>query len=171
MAKAKRTEGAPSIPAKAEPKKTGRPTARSAKLADEICERLAQGQSLREICLADGIPHISTICRWLAEDAIFREQYARARDAQADFYAEEIIEISDDASNDWMERAGKDDSPGWVVNGEHIQRSKLRVDTRKWLMARMAPKKFGDRVEQVHSGNPDAPPVAINVQFVTPTVG
>jgi hypothetical protein len=81
----------------------------------------------------------------------FREQYARARESQADYYAEEIIQISDDGTNDWMERrseaekgAGVD--TGWVLNGEHVQRSRLRVDARKWYAGKLAPKKYGDKL-------------------------
>src|SRR4051794_16693229 len=65
----------------------------------------------------------------------------RARAAQADHFADEIIAIADDTSGDWIERDGE-----LMVNHEHIQRSRLRVDARKWLMARMAPKKYGDKV-------------------------
>jgi hypothetical protein len=95
--------------------------------------------------------------RWLAAHKEFRDQYASAREAQADYYAEEIIEIADDGSNDWMERKRGDETIE-VENHEVIGRSRLRVDTRKWLMARMAPKKYGERVMQEVSG-PDGRPI------------
>jgi hypothetical protein len=85
--------------------------------------------------------------RWLASHQEFRDQYAGAREAQADYYAEEIIEISDDATNDWMERQRTDGSTEEVENKEVLARSRLRVDTRKWLMARMAPKKYGEKLD------------------------
>lgn len=60
-----------------------------------------------------------------------------------------MLEIADDASNDWMERTGKDgESIGWQLNGEHVNRSKLRIDTRKWVMERMAPKRFGAQKDE-----------------------
>jgi hypothetical protein len=117
-------------------------TAYTAERAAEICERLASGKSLNAICRDKDMPSRQTVHEWIADDrAGFREQYARARDAQADRFAEEILEISDDTSGDWIEREGET-----VLNHEHVQRSKLRVDTRKWLMARMAPRKYGDKV-------------------------
>jgi len=103
------------------------------------------------------MPDKSTVIRWLARYQEFRDQYACARGAQADYYAEEIIEISDDGSNDWMERQRGDGSTEEVENKEVLARSRLRVDTRKWLMARMAPKKYGDKVIQEHGSDPENP--------------
>lgn len=93
------------------------------------------------------MPDKSTVMRWLASHQEFRDQYACAREAQADYYAEEIIEISDDGTNDWMERKLSDGSSEPVENKDVLARSRLRVDTRKWLMARMAPKKYGDKLD------------------------
>jgi len=124
----------------------GRPSLYTEEIANEICERLAAGQSLNEICRDDHMPAESTVRNWAVDDKhSFFAKYARAREVQADFHADELLAISDDGSNDWMARQGKDDAPGYVLNGEHVQRSRLRVDTRKWLMARMAPRKYGER--------------------------
>lgn len=119
----------------------------TAELGDEICERLVSGESLRAICRSDHMPSAGLVCRWLGDEdkQAFSEQYARAREAQADTLADELIDIADDGSNDWMERNGKDEEPGYALNGEHIQRSKLRVDTRKWIASKLKPKKYGDR--------------------------
>jgi hypothetical protein len=99
------------------------------------------------------MPDKSTVLRWLLRDeqSAFRDQYARAREAQADCDADEIIEIADDTTRDvtTIERDGKDVE---VVNHEHIQRSRLRVDARKWRAAKMAPKKYGDKVALEHTG-------------------
>lgn len=126
----------------------------SQKTADLICERIANGESVRTICKDNGMPAQSTIFKWLADNAAFSEQYARAREAQADHIFEEMFEIADDATNDWMERKSKDGetSPGFELNGEHIQRSRLRIDARKWMLGKMAPKKYGDKTDLVHSG-------------------
>lgn len=127
--------------------KTGRPSLFFEELADMICERLTQGESLRAICSDEGMPHAGTVCRWLATNDVFREQYARAREAQAELMADEMVEISDDGRNDWMERNGSEgESLGWKENGEAIRRSALRIDTRKWIAARLLPKKYGDKI-------------------------
>lgn len=103
------------------------------------------------------MPGKSTVMRWLDAHAEFRDQYARAREAQADYWAEEIIEISDDGSNDTY----KDEDGHERTNQDVIARSRLRVDTRKWLMARMAPKKYGDKITQEVTGADGAPLVPI----------
>jgi len=154
--------------AKAEPitpakPKTGRPSNYTEALAAEICDRLCAGESLRTICRDDHMPACSTVFRWLAAHEAFRDQYARARDVQADALFEDILDIADNATNDWMERHGEEDA-GYQVNGEHIQRSKLRVDARKWMAGKLAPKKYGERAALELSGKDGAPLIpAINV--------
>jgi len=129
---------------KREPRPTGRPTDYSDKIAARICARIAAGESVRTICRDEDMPGASTVFLWLSKHEGFVEQYARAREAQADAIMEDILDIADDATNDWMERRGEEDA-GWALNGEHIQRSKLRVDARKWMAGKLAPKKYGDR--------------------------
>jgi hypothetical protein len=74
--------------------------------------------------------------------------------------ADELLEIADDGTNDWMKRFGKDgEDLGWALNGEHIARSRLRVDTRKWLLSKCLPKVFGDRIATEHSGPTAAVPL------------
>jgi hypothetical protein len=109
------------------------------------------------------MPDKSNVFRWLANNEEFRDQYNIARVVQADYYSEEIIEICDDGTNDWMARRSESEkgagvNTGWVLNGEHVQRSRLRVDTRKWVAARLNPKKYGDRLTNEHSG-PDGGPI------------
>lgn len=120
----------------------------------DICERIANGESLRTICADEGMPGKSTVFRWLEDEknADMRDQYARAREAQADHFVDEILEIADNGTNDWMEKNG-DGSVGYAFNGEHVQRSKLRIDARKWLAGKLRPKVYGDRVQQEHSGD------------------
>lgn len=146
--------------------KTGRPSSYSDETADEICRRIAEGQGLREIGRAEGMPSKTTVMRWLADEtregwARFRDRYAQARMEQADHYAEEILEIADDATNDWMERRQGEETVE-VVNHEHIQRSRLRVDSRKWLMSKLAPKKYGEKLEVGGTGSGGA----IQVQII-----
>lgn len=116
-----------------------------------VLERIAAGESVRQICRDEGMPSWTAIARWLKEDASFREQYVRAKEDGAEAMADDILEIADNASNDWMERNDKD-NPGWVFNGEAARRSQIRIDARKWLLAKTQPKKYGDKVETVHSG-------------------
>lgn len=138
-----------------------RPSSFTAKTGDTICARLAAGESLRGICRDDAMPDASTVFRWLSGSdetlTSFREQYTRAREIQAHAFVDEIFEISDDGSNDWMARQGKDDAPGWTLNGEHIQRSRLRVDSRKWFASKVLPKIYGDRVIQEVTGKDGGP--------------
>lgn len=116
--------------------------------ADVICERLAMGESMRSICRDESMPAMSTVFKWLRENEEFSQQYARAKEESADALFEDLLEIADDGSNDWMERNGADGSNGgWVVNGEHIQRSRLRIDARKWAMSKLKPKKYGEKLQ------------------------
>lgn len=132
-----------------------------AKIKAQICQQLAEGMSLRAICRQEGMPAAATVCLWLSKDAAFAEQYTRAREQQADAIFEEMLDIADDGTNDWMERQIAEDVTVSVVNSEHIQRSRLRVDTRKWMLARMSPKKYGDKVDVEHKGE-----VGLTVQIV-----
>src|SRR5215217_7474217 len=122
------------------------------KMALIICDRIANGESLKSICQDEDIPARSTVFKWLAENKTFSDMYARAREEQADTIFDEIIEIADDGRNDWMERRGEEDA-GWVTNGENIQRAKLRIDAGKWMAAKLRPKKYGERQEIEHSGS------------------
>lgn len=152
----------------------GRPSDYTPEMASILCERISKGDSLRAICREDEMPGQSTVFQWLAANKEFAEQYARAREAQADFYAEEIIEISDDGTNDWMERRSEAEkgagvNTGWVLNGEHVQRSRLRVDARKWFASKVAPKKYGDKYMNEHSG-PDGGPIETKTTEVRVTI-
>jgi len=113
------------------------------KVANEICERIAKGQSLRKICGADRddfIPGQTTVYRWLDENADFAKQYARARESQADHYVDEIIEIADAPNATTNPLTGE-------VEVRDAQRDRLRVDARKWIASKLAPKKYGDKMD------------------------
>ncbi len=110
------------------------------------------------ICRAEEMPGLTTIYRWLQEKPEFRELYVRAREDQADTLADEILEIADDGHNDWMERFNKDgDCVGWTVNGEAVMRSKLRVESRKWVASKLKPKKYGDKQTVDVGSDPERP--------------
>lgn len=124
-----------------------RPSNYSQEVADTICSLIAEGQSLRSICSSDDMPDKSTVFRWLAQHAAFRDQYTHSRAMQADAMAEDILDIADDGTNDYITKSNADGSTYEAVNSEHIQRSRLRVDARKWLMSKMAPKKYGEKLD------------------------
>jgi hypothetical protein len=130
----------------------GRPSLYSQELAARICEQLASGKSLRTVCKADGMPDMSTVFLWIQRHTEFSHQYARAKEEAADALAEEILDIADDGANDWIE-TNDPDNPGYKANGEHIQRSRLRVDTRKWYASKLKPKKYGEKIDVDHSGS------------------
>lgn len=131
----------------------GRPTIYSEEIASIICERIASGESLRKICKTKGIPARSVIFKWLVKNPVFKDQYALAREESTAALFEEMLEICDDATNDWMEHNAKGtDATIWKLNGEHVQRSKLRVDTRKWALSKLQPKKYGDKFTTEHTG-------------------
>lgn len=90
------------------------------------------------------MPSKAAVYLWLTQHKEFVDMYTRAKEDSADTLADEILEISDDARNDWMQRNHGEDDPGWVANGEHIQRSRLRVDARKWIAAKLKPRKYGE---------------------------
>lgn len=133
--------------------KIGRPSDYTPELADLICAELSEGRSLRSVCQDENMPNKATVFRWLRTNDSFRDQYARAKEEAADSMADEINEIADDGTNDWMERLDNDAKPiGWQLNGEHVQRSKLRIDARKWVASKLKPKAYGDRVAHEHTG-------------------
>lgn len=114
----------------------------TADLAAEICRLMAEeGLSLRQICQRDDMPARSSIHKWLNEHTDFADQYARAREQMLDSMAEEILDISDDTSGDTV----KDEKGNERQDTEWINRSRLRVDARKWLLSKLLPKKYGDR--------------------------
>jgi hypothetical protein len=129
-----------------------------AKQREEVLSRIAEGESLRSICADEGTPSKSTFLKWVSEDAELSDQYARAMERRADSLFDEMFAIADDASNDWVEREG-DDGEGYRLNGEHVQRSRLRIDTRKWALARMNPKKYGEK-QEIHNKHDVADPLA-----------
>jgi len=124
--------------------------------ADRICEALSQGQSLRKAAAAEGVSHV-TVLQWIRDIPGFSDQYARAREAGWALLADELVEIADDSSGDSYQ-----DEDGKIrVDQEVVARSRLRLDTRKWLLSKMLPKVYGDKVTQEHTG-PNGGPVQIS---------
>lgn len=110
-----------------------RPTDYNEDLASDILALMVEGRSLKSICEHDAMPDASTVYRWLHKHSAFRDNYARAQQDRMTAFAEDVLEIADDNTGD-------------------TQRDKLRVDTRKWIMSKMDPKRFGEKVTQEHTG-------------------
>ena len=163
-------------------KNNGRPALYNKKLRDEICSRLADGESLRSICRDSHIPHRDTINRWIIEnrgevvkDGVVVEQgfydhYSRAKDVCLDNMADEILEISDDGTNDYVKKLSEKGNEFVIVDHEHVNRSRLRVESRKWYLSKLAPKRYGSENTIKHqqldkSGNNIDPVSSIDINI------
>ena len=109
-----------------------RPTDYTPEVADEICDKIVKGKSLVRICEEDHMPSPSTVYLWLRKHEEFSENYTRAKEDQADGFADEIIKIAD--------------------HHEDTQKAKLQIDTRKWVASKFKPKKYGDKQTLEHEG-------------------
>lgn len=136
--------------------KRGRPSKFTPELADEIVLRISNGEPLREICRDEHMPAWRTFYDWQEADKAFSARIARARELGEEAIAQECLAIADTAKNDWMETHGQDDV-GYKLNGEHIQRSKLRIETRLKLLAKWNPRKWGEKVDLNHGVQPENP--------------
>lgn len=138
--------------------KGGRPSTFSPDMCERICTKIADGMSLRKICAEKGMPTVGTVCLWLAKDKQFSEQYARAREAQAETMADEILDIADEIP------------PMNPTNGAYdsgaVNHQRLRIDSRKWVASKLKPKKYGDRLDLSSADGTMTPPSKILVEFV-----
>lgn len=127
----------------------GRPSDYQKEIGDKICLMISTNvMSIKRILKSDeSFPSPPALFRWINSNEDFRNQYARAKEAQAEMMAEEMLEIADDGSNDLMTIV-KGDQVYQKENKEVTNRSRLRVDTRKWLMSKMFPKKYGEKIQQ-----------------------
>lgn len=111
-----------------------RPTDYSIELGAEICERLALGESLKRICEADNMPSQSTVYLWIIKNKEFSEMYTRAREDQVDTHVDGMTDLTDSATP------------------ENVNVVRLQVETRKWIASKLKPRKYGEKVQQEHSG-------------------
>jgi hypothetical protein len=144
---------------------TGRPSLYTAEIAREVIERLAAGESLRAICRDQHMPSEQTIRAWALDDVEgFAADYFRARKLAYLHEGDEILAIADDSSGDYT----VDEQGRTVVNHENINRSRLRVETRKWVLSKMLPKIYGDKVEVSGPGGTALAAPVFNIAFVAP---
>lgn len=129
----------------------GRPSDYTQEMADYICAELADGKSLRAICRDHEDLNTGKVMRWLGANKEFQEQYARARELQADALFDETLDIADQYDT------AKD-----ILTPDLINRAKLRIDTRKWIAGKLRPKKYGEKIQQEHTGA-DGSPLQVNI--------
>ena len=130
----------------AKEKKIGRPSSFSQQIADIICIRISEGESLKSITLDEEMPDRATVYRWLAANSVFCDMYARAREDQADTLADEIMAIADETPdlNPILDQHGA--LIEIQLHSAYLQWQKQRIDARKWTAMKLKPKKYGDRV-------------------------
>jgi hypothetical protein len=114
-------------------------------LANRICEQIADGTSLIKICKAEGMPNKSTVLRWLEDKPEFATKYARARELMADHHFDLMQDIADEATP------------------ETVQTAKLRLETMRWRVSKLLPKKYGEKVETAHTGAVEVRHLQVNV--------
>ena len=136
----------------------GRPRAYTPEIGEYILTEIAKGRTLTKICSEEKVPCLATVYTWLNPlsrkfEKDFSESYPRARELQADTFADEIIDISDDGSNDTYLKVNKDGKTEECVDYDHIQRSKLRVESRRWRAAHALPRKYGERMQLTGAGD------------------
>lgn len=129
-------------------------TKQTPELLDYICEKISEGVTLADICREKNIGR-TIVYEWMKDDPSFAERFARARDAGFDVIADDCLKIADDGTNDFAKtNLGSEDSPIQIetFNSEHVQRSKLRIETRLKLLAKWNPKKYGDKLDVTSDG-------------------
>jgi len=122
--------------------KNGRPSIYSDSLAEIICERLARGESLNKICSDADMPSRDSVMRWVESNPEFCNRYARARERQAEYFLDLIVD-----------ETGEIDT----TTNSTVQAAKLRIDTLKWAVCKLFPRKYGDKL--AIGGADDLPPV------------
>lgn len=134
------------------PRPVGRPSKFTEAIAAEIIERLSDGEPLADICRSEGMPAVRTVSDWKASNPQFSADFAQAREDGFDALAAECLEIAEDGSQDYAMKERPDGTPYEAFDSEHVQRSKLRIETRLKLLAKWDPKRYGDRQAVEHSG-------------------
>lgn len=141
-------------------KPRGGQTTYTEEVAARVCELVASGLTLRAACREPGMPPESTVREWVLDDREgFAARYARARELLLEVWADETVEISDESKGDTI----TDDYGKERTNHEVVNRSRLRVDTRKWLLSKLKPGQYGDRstVKIEGQGDVEAEPEAV----------
>lgn len=144
-------------------------TKKTPEVIKRLLDGIADGKTLRALCREDGMPNWRTVYDWIEADADLAARFERAREIGFDAIAEDVFDIADDGTNDWVERERKDGTPDIVLNSEHVQRSKLRIETRMKLLAKWHPKKYGDK-QDVNIGNKEGETLKVETKPVDPMI-
>jgi hypothetical protein len=131
----------------APPAPGGRPSTYTAQQGETICDRILEGESLRTICGAEGMPSRGMVLRWIAAEPEFRMLYRQARLMAAELLADDVVDIADDSGGDYVTRERPDGSTYLAFDGENVQRSRLRIETRFKILGKMLPRAYGARTE------------------------
>lgn len=129
----------------------GRPTDYSQELVDSICGELCLGRSLRSVCDDEGMPTVKTVFNWLRVHEEFLQQYAKAKEESSDAMAEDLLHIADTPVMGEIKTI-KPDGSVEIKQDEMLGHRRLQVDTRKWLMSKMKPKKYGEKIDHTTNG-------------------
>ena len=113
-----------------------------------VCQEIEKGRALRNVLKDENMPSTSTFYQWLDNDEVKAKQYARATEVRADIIFDDILAIADENTND----TSINENGIEVVNNDVIQRSRLRIDARKWVLSKLNPKKFGDKTDVTSGG-------------------
>lgn len=136
-------------------KKMGRPSEYSDEIAALICTRIGCGESLKAMCAEPAMPVQSTVYKWLTIHGDFAEMYTRARETQADTLFDEIQMIADTPAVGEKTKKDKDGNVVEIMVGDMIEHRRLQIDARKWMAAKLRPKKYGDKLDLKVSGKLD----------------
>jgi hypothetical protein len=127
------------------------------KLADRICVRIVEGESIRKICADPSMPGMTAVFSWLNQHEYFAKQYARAKEEQAEKFADEIVEIADETPEIEPVLDKNGEVVEMKISSAYVSWQKNRVDARKWIASKLKPKKYGDKVVSEISGLDGAP--------------
>lgn len=148
----------------------GRPSLKTEELCAEICTRLSTGETLRSVCKSNHMPDVSSVMRWLLQDARFHADYARARSIGYDVMAEQVLDISD---TPMMGVKTEESQFGTkTITADMTEHRKLMIDTRKWLLAKLRPDKYGDSagiLSSLASSTSAGGSARLTIEFVRPT--
>ncbi len=148
----------------------GRPSEYTQEIADSICEELALGKSLRTVCASDDMPAIKTVFNWFRAYPEFLQQYARAKQESADAMGEDALYISD-TPQVGIVRTVKADGSVEEREEDMLGHRRLQVETRKWLMAKMKPKKYGDKIDVTSDGEKINPYAGLSTEELRKLAG
>lgn len=116
-------------------------------IANEICSRISEGRSVHSICKDKDMPSRPTFYKWLADNKSFLNKYNAAVEQRADYHFDEMIDIADKVEPESAE----------------VAKARLQIDTRKWIVARMRPRKYGDNIQEDDGNNDNVQPVQVTV--------